>query len=268
VEPESPAVAIVNGQPITQSEVDYRWSLMPDSMRSRYESQGGKKRFVDDLVDREILLQEARRLGLEHSPTVVERFQRLREQVLLDELMKEMVQGRPDVSEDEIRAYVEAHPSATLEAQQVKLSQIVVPTEQQAKDIRRQIEQGYNFERLAQKYSTDEATRAKGGEIGLYRRGAVAPEVEPALLTLKAGAVSDPIATSSGYHLIKVVSRMAPESTESTEAKRRLKQELLAEKGRKQFETAMGRLRASATVWKGNVTGESIESAGMQPPGK
>src|ERR1044072_2978548 len=58
---ETHVLAVVNGKPITQGEFDYRWAELSDSARGRYESQGGKKKFLDDLISREILLQEARR---------------------------------------------------------------------------------------------------------------------------------------------------------------------------------------------------------------
>jgi peptidyl-prolyl cis-trans isomerase C len=261
---DSPVVVIVNGKPITQTEVDYRWSKLPDSLRTHYASQGGKRRFLDELVTRELLLQEARREGLEHRPDVMERLERSREDVLLHEVMQELVGGHPfRVADEELQAYIDAHPESTLEAQQVRLAQIMVGSEQQAKDIKRQLEQGYDFGRLAQKYSLDEATRAKGGEVGLYRKGVVAPEVEPVLLTLRPGAVSEPVPARNGYYLVKVLGREPGDSANSQAARQRLKQELYAEKRRKQFEDAMAKLRSSATIRMADLSALAVDSAAV-----
>src|SRR4051812_49234587 len=75
---EPPVLAIVNGKPISQSEFDYRWSELSDSARARYDRQGGKKKFLDDLISREVLLQEAKRQGLDQSLTLRERMERVK----------------------------------------------------------------------------------------------------------------------------------------------------------------------------------------------
>ena len=62
---ESPVLAVVNGKPITQSEFDVRWAELPESRQVRYQREGGKKKFLEDMIARELLLQEARRLGLD-----------------------------------------------------------------------------------------------------------------------------------------------------------------------------------------------------------
>jgi peptidyl-prolyl cis-trans isomerase C len=261
-------VVFVNGKAITQSEFDYRWGELPESTRARYQSQGGKRRFLDDLVTREILLQEAHRLGLDYSPGVAERMERVREQLLLDELMKELLQGPPDVRDDDVRQYADTHPSLMLELQQVRFAQIVVPNEGQAKDLKRQAEQGGDFAKLAQRYSTDESTRGKGGEVGLFRKGVVSAEIESALLTLSAGSLSEPIATPAGYYVIKVLDRVREDSPDGQAVRQRLKQELLAEKRRKQFEDALAKLKASATIRMADVTGLASEHAGAQAGGR
>lgn len=257
--PETPTIVVVNGKPITQSELDYRWSELPDTMRVRYQSQGGKRRFLDDLITRELLLQEARRQGLEHTLPVLERVERLKEQVLLDELINDLAQAHRDVNDAELDAYLDAH--SAIMAHQIKGAQILVATEAQAKDLKRQMERGADFGKLAQRYSLDEGTKAKGGEFGVYRKGVVASELEPVLLALKPGAVSEPILSPAGYHLVKVLSRDAEEVAAARAARQRLKQEVLAEKRRKRVEDMLAKLRASATIRMADVSVLAVEES-------
>ena len=245
---ESPVVAIVNGKSVTQREFDYRWSELPPATRTRYESQGGKKRFLDDLITREILLQEARRIGLDHSPTLQGRLERVKEQLMLDELMRETTSAPVQITEEELQAYYDAHRATILEALQIRAAHILLATESQAKDVRHQLNQGYNFGKLAQRYSIDETTRANGGEFGVYRPGMTDPGIEQAILTLKPAIVSDPIETSAGFHLVKVISRESDEAQRLEAARQRLRQELFADKRKKQLETAFAKLRSNATV--------------------
>lgn len=260
--PDSPTVAIVNGRPITQSELDYRWSELPSPTRIRYESHGGKRRFLDDLISRELLLQEARRLGLEYRPGFREHLARVKEQALLDELMKEIVQTRVVITDEELDAYYRSHQASFVAARQIRAAHILVPTASQARDLKRQVDQGADFAKLAQRYSVDDTTKIRGGEFGPYRPGMIASELEPYLLTLKPGTVSEPIQSEAGYHLLKVISR-EPEDGQSAETVRqRLKQELYAEKRHQMFEQFLAKLRASATIRIADASGLGGQEAG------
>jgi peptidyl-prolyl cis-trans isomerase C len=262
---ESPVVAIINGKPVTQGEFDYRWSELPAATRSRYEAQGGKKKFLDDLITREILLQEARRIGLDHNPAFQERMERVKEQLMLDELMKDAVSAPVDVKDEEVQAYYDAHRTLIVESLQVRAAHIVLQTETQAKDVKHQLNQGYNFAKLAQRYSIDEATKANGGEFGVYRRGVADPGIEPALLTLKPGIVSEPIETPAGFHLVKVLGREPDEAQRLEAVKERLRRELVADKRRKQLEDALAKMRAHATVRVATASGFSTRDADSRP---
>ncbi len=65
--PEGPAqaLAIINGKPLTVSEFDLRWSQLPEYARKKYPGVEGRKKFLDELIDREVLLQEAKKRGID-----------------------------------------------------------------------------------------------------------------------------------------------------------------------------------------------------------
>jgi peptidyl-prolyl cis-trans isomerase C len=245
---EPPVLAIVNGKPISQSEFDYRWSELSDSARARYERQGGKKKFLDDLISREVLLQEARRQGLDQSLTLRERMERVKEQLILDELMKDAAAQPVHITDAELEAYYQSHDDMLLAARQIRGAQIVMANVFQAKDLKHQIGQGWNFSKLAQRYSLDEKTKADGGEFNLTRKGVLDPAIEQFLLTQKPGAVSDPMETTAGFHLVKVVSRDPDEAKHLEAVRQQLKRELYAEKHRKQVEEVLAKLRSAATI--------------------
>ena len=52
-------MAFVNGKPITQTEFDHEWRDLADATKARYEKEGGRQVFLKELVDHELLLQEA-----------------------------------------------------------------------------------------------------------------------------------------------------------------------------------------------------------------
>lgn len=243
---ESTTLVIVNGRPITQSEFDTRWSELPASTQERYQREGGQRKFLDDLISRELLLQEARKLGLDQTPGFRESFQRVKEQMLLDALMNGMQKTRVEISEPELQAFYASHAAMLPQALQIRAAQIVVPTAQQAKELAQQLEEGADFAELAKRFSVDQATKANGGDLGQYRKGQAPPAVEAALLTLKPGTVSQPIQTASGFYLVKVMSRQGEDKEAAV--RERLRQELIAEKRRKQFEDYLSNLRATASI--------------------
>lgn len=265
VSDESPILVIVNGKPITQSEFDYRWAELSAAAQVRYRAEGGRRKFLDDLIAREILLQEARKLGLDQNPIIRERLERYKEQLALDELMKATVRTQVDIPKEELDAYFAAHSADLLEAEQVHAAQILVPTAAQAKDLKRQLDEGADFARLAQRFSIDQATKQKGGDLGPYRRGTSNSEVEAVLLILKPGMVSEPIESQAGFHLVKLLSRDEGDGISPSAARERLRQELRAEKQRKRFEEFLSKLRATATVRMADASKLVTEDTGRLP---
>ncbi len=245
---EEPVIAMVNGRSITQSEFDMRWEELSQATRTRYEKEGGKRRFLDELIMRELLMQEARKQGLDQNDDIREKTLRYREQLILDELLKDRLKTKVEISKDELDAYLGKHANQLLANPKVQVSVMLLPNIYAAKDLKRQVEAGGNFSRFALRYSIDERSRAKGGDLGPYRKGLLEPELEALIPSLHAGAVSDPVKTDKGYYLMKV-SPLDPEILQKDQAIReRLRQELLAEKHRKRLEDIYTDLRSGATI--------------------
>jgi len=245
---EEAVLALVNGRTITQTEFDVRWNELSEATRTRYNKEGGKRRFLDELITRELLMQEAHRQGLDQNDAIRDRAQRYKEQLILDELLKERLREKVELTPAELTAYYDKHANELLAPLKVQVSQMLLPNLPAAKDLRKQIDSGTDFARFAQRYSLDEKTKAKGGDLGPYRKSALAPDVDAVVQTLKPGVVSDPIKTDAGYYLV-MVSPLAPETIQADFATReRLRQELLADKRRKRFEEVISDIRAKATV--------------------
>jgi peptidyl-prolyl cis-trans isomerase C len=245
---EEPVVAMINGRSITQSEFDVRWNELSQATRSRYEKEGGKKRFLDELIMRELLMQEARKQGLDQSDEIREKTQRYREQLILDELLKDRIKTKVEITKEELEVYLEKHANQLLANPKVAVSVMLLPNIYAAKDLKRQVEGGGNFAKFAARYSVDERSRAKGGDLGPYKKGLLEPELEALVPTLRPGVLSDPVKTEKGYYLMKL-SPLEPEILQADQATReRLRQELLAEKRRKRLDDVFAELRTGARI--------------------
>jgi peptidyl-prolyl cis-trans isomerase C len=241
-------LALVNGRQITQTEFDIRWSELAEATRARYEKEGGKRRFLDELITRELLMQEARKKGLDQDETIRERAQRYKEQLILDELLKDTIKAKIELSKEELDAYYEKHARELLTPLKVSVSQMLLPNFPAAKDLEKQVNQGGDFAKFAQRYSIDGKTKANGGDLGPYRKGLVIPEVDQVIHTLKPGMISAPIKTDAGYYLVKIVPLDKEIIQADLATRERLRQELLNEKRRRRFDEVIAEIRARSIV--------------------
>jgi len=114
---------------------------------------------------------------------------------------------------------------------EVKASHILVAKESEAKDIKKQLDEGADFAKLAKSKSTDTGSGAKGGDLGYFTKGKMVKEFEDyAFKDGVEGKISDPIKTQFGYHIIKVVDRKEKKNFTLDKEKARIKKALAEEK--------------------------------------
>lgn len=249
---EERVVAFVNGKPITQTEFDNEWNDLPEATKARYEKEGGKQVFLKELVDHELIMQEARKQGLDLSDAFRDRVRRYKEKLLKEELLKDRMKATAEPTKEELDRYYEQHANELLTPLKVRVAQMLLPNFPAAKDLETQVNRGGDFGKFAQRYSIDTKTKAKGGDLGPYRKGLVIPEVDEAIRTLKPGMVSAPIKTDAGYYLV-MITALEPEIIQADLAKReRLRQELLYLKRKQHYDDAIAEIKAKAVVRLGD----------------
>src|SRR6058998_2319115 len=203
-EASTKALAIINGKEITASEFDLRWSQIPDYARKTFAGPEGRKKFLEELITHELLLQEAKKRGFDRDRTFLERVERFRERSLLERLRVEEVDAQVKVTREEVKAYYADNAA--------------------------------NY------------TRHKGGDLGFIKKGQTMPQIERVLLGLKVGGISQPVATSFGYHIVKLVDRASGTPLSFEDAKDQVREELLNEKRRRRYEELVASLRAKAKL--------------------
>ena len=127
---------------------------------------------------------------------------------------------------------------------EVKASHILVAKESEAKDIKKQLDDGADFAKLAKEKSTDTGSGAKGGDLGYFTKGKMVKEFEDyAFKDGVEGKISDPIKTQFGYHIIKVVDRKEKKDFTLDKEKARIKKALAEEKAAQAYLSAVGGLK-------------------------
>jgi peptidyl-prolyl cis-trans isomerase D len=120
----------------------------------------------------------------------------------------------------------------------------------QAESILAQAKGGADFEALAKKYSEDDGSKAKGGDLGYFGHGQMVKEFDDAAFAMKPGEISDLVKTQFGYHIIKVLDKKAattkPLAEVRTQIEDQLKFEAAQDQAQKQADTIAGQLKTPA----------------------
>ncbi|WP_188455217.1 peptidylprolyl isomerase [Virgibacillus oceani] len=91
--------------------------------------------------------------------------------------------------------------------QEIEAQHILVEDEKTAKEVKKKLDEGGDFAKLAKEYSTDTATAEEGGKLGFFSAGKMDPAFEDAAYNLEVGKISDPVKSEFGYHIIKVTDK-------------------------------------------------------------
>jgi peptidyl-prolyl cis-trans isomerase C len=146
------------------------------------------------------------------------------------------IMSKDALNEKDIKNFYEANYSTSQSEKEFNAAHILLKTEAKALAVKKQIAAGKNFSDLAKNHSTG-PSGSRGGDLGWFGKGAMVPAFENAVLALEIGAVSDPIKTQFGWHIIKLNnSRLkTPPSLEDVrvEIERALKEKYISDKVRK-----------------------------------
>jgi peptidyl-prolyl cis-trans isomerase D len=132
------------------------------------------------------------------------------------------IRNRTQVSAEDIQRYYEDNKQQYSTPEQVRASHILLKTEgkddetvkKQAEDLLAKAKAGANFAELATKYSEDDASKVKGGDLDFFPKGQMVPEFDKAAFSMKPGEISDLVKSQYGYHIIKVTDKK-PATTKS-----------------------------------------------------
>ena len=173
---EERVVAFVNGKPITQTELDHEWADLPEATKARYEKEGGRQVFLKELVDHEMLLQEARRQGLDLDDAIRDRVRRYKEKLLIDELLKDRMKTTVELTKEELDRYYEQHASELLTPLKVRVAQMLLPNYPAAKDLETQVNRGAISASLPSATRSITRRKPKAGTLGRIARGWSSPK--------------------------------------------------------------------------------------------
>ena len=194
-------VAIVNGKPVPKARVDMLASQLAKSGRPVTPEMSGQ--IKDEVISREIFMQEAQKRGLDATEDFKAQMELARQTLLIRELFTEYQKNNP-VTDAEVKAEYDKF-AATNSGKEYRARHILVEKEDDAKAIIASLKKGGKFDEIAKKQSKDPGSGANGGDLDWANANSYVPEFSGALVKLKKGQVTDvPVKTQFGYHVIRL----------------------------------------------------------------
>lgn len=194
-------LAVVNGKPVPSSRVE--------ALKQQVERSGRPvtpeilAQIKEELIAREIFMQEARKRGLEASEDYKTQLELARQSLLIRELFANFQKKNP-VTDAEIKAEYDKFVAAN-GGKEYRARHILVEKEDEAKALIADLKKGGKFEDLAKKASKDPGSGANGGDLDWASAASYVPEFASALVKLEKGQLTDvPVKSQFGFHVIRV----------------------------------------------------------------
>ncbi len=194
-------VAVVNGKPVPSSRVEMLASQLAKSGRPVTDEVRGQ--IKEEVIVREIFMQEAQRRGLAASEDVKAQMELARQTILIRELFADFQKKNP-VSDADLKAEYDKFV-ATNSGKEYKARHILVEKEDEAKDIVARLKKGEKFDELAKKLSKDPGSGAKGGDLDWANATSYVAEFSQAMTKLEKGQLTqEPVKSQFGWHVIQL----------------------------------------------------------------
>ncbi|MEN9618934.1 MAG: hypothetical protein RL406_1171 [Pseudomonadota bacterium] len=193
-------IAIVNGKAVPTSRAE---ALAQQVARSgRPMTPEVEAQIKEEVIAREIFMQEAQKRGLDATPEYKAQIELARQTILIRELFAEF-QKTSAVTDADVQAEYDKFVAAN-GGKEYRARHILVETKEQAEAILASLKKGGKFEDIAKKQSKDPGSGANGGDLDWAAPGNYVKEFSDAMVALNKGQVSGPVQSQFGFHIIRL----------------------------------------------------------------
>lgn len=243
--PDEAVVARIGETVFTLKDIRARLGEMAPPYR--YAAERRLPEVVKEIVERETLWREARRLGLDKDPDIQRQIEDATKQILIRALFMREVRARALPSDEEIQRYYAEHPAEFRIPERQEEVHLLVQTEAEAEAILAELRAGKDFAALAGPRSQDQESDEED-RVLVFTRGQRDAEIERVAFGLKVGEVGGPVRTPRGYVVIKVLSRHPPSRQSLELAKPVIQARLQPQNEKRLVEALLNRIRSEQNV--------------------
>lgn len=197
---ENKLLAEVNGKKIYEDDVYHVLASIED--KQRFNSKEGFNILTDELVNQELILQNAKENNFDQEEEFIERLEEVKNDMLKNYAMHKIF-NEVTINDDEVLDYYNKNKDTLFSPTTYTASHILLEDQSEANKILEEIKNGLDFAEAAKKYSID-PSKDNGGSLGTFPKGVMVAEFQEGLDKLSIGEVSEPVKSQFGYHLIKL----------------------------------------------------------------
>ncbi|MCS7214848.1 MAG: peptidyl-prolyl cis-trans isomerase [Thermodesulfovibrio sp.] len=232
---------------LTKKELQEDIKGLPPQTKIFLSSPDGVNRLKDELIKREVLYEEAKKKDLAKSEEFKRRLEEFKKITLINMLLEQEIKSVQQVTEKDAKDYYEKNKDMFIKPVEVRLSQIVVKNEDEAKKVYERIDKGEEFSKIAKELSRDERTKASGGDIGFFKKGQLNPQIENVAFALKKGQVSMPLSYKGELYIFKLTD-VKGTAVDFEQIKTQLIEQLKAKKQQEWFNSYIDELKRKHKV--------------------
>ncbi|MFT6671052.1 MAG: peptidyl-prolyl cis-trans isomerase C [Afipia broomeae] len=193
-------IAKVNGAEIRQSDLTVAEEELGPSLQ-QMDPATRRDNLIAFLIDMKIVAKAAEAKKIGDSAEFKQKIAFARDRLLMDSLLA--TEGKAAVTDEAMKKVYEDATKQVSGEKEVRARHILVPTEEEAKAIKAELDKGADFAKLAKEKSKDPGA-ADGGDLGFFTKEQMVPEFSAVAFALEPGKISDPVKSQFGWHIIKV----------------------------------------------------------------
>ncbi len=238
-------LAQVNDKKITLRDFNTQLSEVSPKLRPFIKAQ--KRRYLQGIIEEELLVQEAQKLKLQTDAQILRQIERAKRRLMVQKLLQTVVKDKIQVGDKEAQDYYLNNTALYQLRERARFSIILVKDRALAEEILKKSRAGTDFASLAMAHSVD-STKMRGGNLGFMEKGQMGAGFDQAAFALKPGEVSGLLETPNGFQIIKMTEYQPAKSRSFEEVKESIRRTLLANKEKQAVGDYIAKLRASSKV--------------------
>ena len=212
-------------------------------LRSRPRVRIPSRARAGEVIEIRMLASRAKAAGYGDAPEFKQQMAFLEQRALHSSVLEKDIV--PQITDEAVRALYDKDISEAKPVNEVKARHILVATKEEAEAIVKQLDEGGNFETIANEKTNDPSGKSNGGDLGYFGPGQMVPEFEKAAFALNVGQYTkEPVQTQFGWHVVKVEDKRVKQPPAFEEVKEQVKSILLREK----YFALLKEVRGAATI--------------------